>query len=109
VSFIAGFMFASFFAVAAGLNYFRSRRESKDLIVPEEDGTGSSAELGWAGSATQAILDIGARRWAISAAIFFGISALLYTTFFTNMEGLCTAIWSPPIGSCAGHLGALQY
>jgi uncharacterized protein (TIGR03663 family) len=56
-----------------------------------------------------AIRDIGWRRLGICVAIFFAISGLLYTTFLTNLEGLCTALWSPPVGSCTGKLGMLQY
>ena len=33
------------------------------------------------------------RRWLISALIFYGIFALLYTTFFTNMPGFASGIW----------------
>jgi uncharacterized protein (TIGR03663 family) len=58
---------------------------------------------------TNAVLDVGWRRLGVMAGIFFGIGAVLYTTFFTNLEGLCTAILSPPIGSCQGKQGMLQY
>ena len=34
------------------------------------------------------------RRWLISALIFYGIFALLYTSFFTNISGFATGIWS---------------
>jgi uncharacterized protein (TIGR03663 family) len=58
---------------------------------------------------TSAVRDVGLRRLGICAAIFFGMGAVLYTTFFTNLEGLCTAILSPPVGSCQGKQGMLQY
>ncbi|MCW5848676.1 MAG: TIGR03663 family protein [Anaerolineae bacterium] len=38
------------------------------------------------------------RRWPVMAAIFYAISVLLYTTFFTNRNGLAT-----------GYLGSLGY
>jgi hypothetical protein len=34
-----------------------------------------------------------ARRWLISAAIFWGASITLFTTFFTNPDGVATGIW----------------
>ncbi len=58
---------------------------------------------------TGAVLDVGLRRLGICLAIVFGMGVVLYTTFFTNLEGLCTAIVSPPIGSCSSKLGMLQY
>ena len=33
------------------------------------------------------------RRWLISAAIFYGIFAFLYTTFFTHPPGFASGIW----------------
>lgn len=56
-----------------------------------------------------ALRDIGWRRLGTAVAIFFGISGLLYTTFLTNPQGLCTALWAPDIGACAGKHGMLQY
>ncbi|MBM2811241.1 MAG: repeat containing protein [Chloroflexi bacterium] len=56
-----------------------------------------------------AVRDIGWRRFGVVIAIFVGIGMTLYTTFFTNIEGLCTAIWSPPIGNCESKTGMLQY
>ncbi|MFN8482751.1 MAG: TIGR03663 family protein [Anaerolineae bacterium] len=38
------------------------------------------------------------RRWLVAAAIFFSISLLLYTTFFTNRQGVFT-----------GYIGSLGY
>lgn len=38
------------------------------------------------------------RRWPVMAAIFYGITILLYTTFFTNRNGIAT-----------GYLGSLGY
>jgi uncharacterized protein (TIGR03663 family) len=34
-----------------------------------------------------------ARRWLISAGIFWGASVTLFTTFFTNPDGVATGIW----------------
>ena len=56
-----------------------------------------------------AVKEVGWRRFGIMAAIFLGIAATLYTTFFTHLEGLCTAVASPGIGGCAGKVGMLQY
>ncbi|MFQ5924516.1 MAG: flippase activity-associated protein Agl23 [Dehalococcoidia bacterium] len=33
------------------------------------------------------------RRWLLSVLIFYGIFALLYTTFFTNISGFVSGIW----------------
>src|SRR6266540_678322 len=67
----------------------------------------------WRGQQTNPVLDairdVGLQRLGISAVIFFGISGLLYTTFLTNLDGLCTAVWAPNIGGCAGKQGMLQY
>ncbi|MPZ14272.1 MAG: TIGR03663 family protein [Chloroflexi bacterium] len=60
-------------------------------------------------SVADAIRDIGWRRLGICAAIVLGIGTVLYTTFFTNLAGLCTAVLSPPIGPCEGKQGMLQY
>ena len=38
---------------------------------------------------------LGVRPWAIGLAMFVGINLLLYTTFFTNLLGLCTAVVTP--------------
>jgi uncharacterized protein (TIGR03663 family) len=57
----------------------------------------------------EAIGEIGWRRWGVAAAVFFGITVVLYTTFFTNLDGLCTMLVSPHIGSCGPKLGALEY
>jgi uncharacterized protein (TIGR03663 family) len=56
-----------------------------------------------------AVRDVGLRRLGVCAAIVLGMGVVLYTTFFSNLEGLCTAIISPPIGSCATKQGMLQY
>jgi len=57
----------------------------------------------------EAVRDVGFRHLGVAALIFFGIGGLLYTTFLTNLDGLCTAVWSPGFGSCAGKQGMLQY
>ena len=60
-------------------------------------------------SLIDAVRDIGLQRLGVAAILFFSISALLYTTFLTNLEGLCTALWSPSVGTCSGKTGMLQY
>lgn len=85
-SLIYGTVFATFLAVAVAVGTRRGTGELLDVL----------AAIGW-------------RRWATAAAVFFGMSAVLYTTFFTNLEGVCTALLSPPVGSCAAKQGALQY
>ena len=60
-------------------------------------------------SVLDAVRDVGLRRLGVGALVFFGISGLLYTTFLTNLEGLCTALFSPNVGSCTGKQGMLQY
>ncbi len=57
----------------------------------------------------EAVKDVGWRRFGICVGIVLGIGVVLYSTFFTNLEGLCTALYSPPIGSCAGKQGMIQY
>jgi uncharacterized protein (TIGR03663 family) len=52
---------------------------------------------------------IGWRAWAIGAAVFAALNLLLYTTFLTNLQGVCTALVTLPIQSCAGSTGALSY
>ncbi len=85
-SLIYGFIFATFLVVAVVVDSRRGNGELLDAL----------AEIGW-------------RRWVTAAAIFFGMNVVLYTTFFTNLEGICTALLSPPIGTCASKQGALQY
>jgi uncharacterized protein (TIGR03663 family) len=61
-------------------------------------------------SVIDAVRDIGWRRAGICAGIFAGIAVTLYTTFFTNLDGLCTMIYSPHfVGACAGKQGMLDY
>src|SRR5439155_7321573 len=60
-------------------------------------------------SIAEAVRDVGWQWWGISAAIVLGIAATLYSTFFTNLEGLCTAVWAPQFGPCTGKVGMLQY
>jgi uncharacterized protein (TIGR03663 family) len=58
---------------------------------------------------TEAVRDVGFKRLGICAGIVLGIAFVLYTTFFTNLDGICTALWAPNFGSCAGKKGMLQY
>jgi uncharacterized protein (TIGR03663 family) len=52
---------------------------------------------------------IGLQSWGIGVAAFLAINVLLYTTFLTNLQGLCTALVTLPMQSCAGSTGALSY
>jgi uncharacterized protein (TIGR03663 family) len=52
---------------------------------------------------------LGLRSWAVGLAIFLGINLFLYTTFLTNLQGICTAVVTLPLQSCAGSKGALSY
>lgn len=87
VSLIFAFTVASFIVAA--------------IVVQRQRPTGNSV--------LQALRDVGFRRLGVAVLIFLGISGLLYTTFLTNLDGLCTALWSPNFGSCAGKQGMLQY
>src|SRR5581483_4175134 len=87
-SLMFGFIVAAFVAAAIGYETWRKGEEQPVLT---------------------AVRDVGWSRLVVCVAIVLGISVVLYTTFFTNLEGLCTAFWSPSIGSCAGKQGMLQY
>jgi uncharacterized protein (TIGR03663 family) len=52
---------------------------------------------------------LGVSAWATGLLVFLVISVLLYTTFFTNLRGICTAVVTLPIEGCAGSQGALSY
>jgi uncharacterized protein (TIGR03663 family) len=52
---------------------------------------------------------LGVRSWLIGATTFLAINLLLYTTFFTNLQGVCTAVVSLPLNGCSGSTGALSY
>jgi len=52
---------------------------------------------------------IGLRSWAIGVGAFLAINLLLYTTFLTNLQGVCTALVSLPMQACTGQTGALSY
>ena len=52
---------------------------------------------------------LGWKPWVQGVVVFLAINVLLYTTFLTNLKGLCTAIWAPSISGCDGSVGALQY
>jgi uncharacterized protein (TIGR03663 family) len=52
---------------------------------------------------------LGLRSWAIGGATFVAINLLLYTTFLTNIQGVCTALVTLPLSGCAGSTGALNY
>jgi uncharacterized protein (TIGR03663 family) len=49
------------------------------------------------------------RTWAIGFGTFVGINLVLYTTFLTNLQGICTAVVTLPISGCSGSTGALSY
>jgi uncharacterized protein (TIGR03663 family) len=52
---------------------------------------------------------LGVRPWVIGASSFVIINLLLYTTFLTNLQGVCTAVVTLPLNGCAGSTGALNY
>jgi uncharacterized protein (TIGR03663 family) len=52
---------------------------------------------------------LGLRAWATGLGIFVVINLLLYTTFLTNMQGICSAVVTLPTSACAGSTGALSY
>jgi uncharacterized protein (TIGR03663 family) len=47
--------------------------------------------------------------WGTGLLVFLTINLLLYTTFFTNLRGICTAVVTLPLDGCAGSTGALSY
>ncbi len=52
---------------------------------------------------------LGWQSWAVGVVVFLAIDIVLYTTFFTNPKGVCTALVSLPFNQCAGSKGALNY
>jgi uncharacterized protein (TIGR03663 family) len=52
---------------------------------------------------------LGASAWVVGAGLFLAINLLLYTTFLTNLQGVCTALVTLPLNGCAGSTGALSY
>ena len=52
---------------------------------------------------------LGVRAWAIGLGVFVAINLLLYTTFLTNLQGMCSAVVTLPISACSGSTGALSY
>ena len=52
---------------------------------------------------------LGWESWVTGLIVFLAINILLYTTFFTNLRGICTAVVSLPLDGCAGAKGALNY
>jgi uncharacterized protein (TIGR03663 family) len=52
---------------------------------------------------------LGWEAWAVGLVVFLAINLLLYTTFLTNMRGICTAVVTLPLQGCAGAQGALNY
>ncbi len=55
------------------------------------------------------IRQLGLQAWGTGLLIFLVINIALYTTFLTNPRGICTALITPPLDSCAGLKGALNY
>src|SRR4030088_3329300 len=49
---------------------------------------------------------LGIRSWAIGLGVFLAINLLMYTTFLTNLQGVCTALVTLPVSGCAGSKGA---
>ncbi|HEX8968966.1 MAG TPA: flippase activity-associated protein Agl23, partial [Chloroflexota bacterium] len=52
---------------------------------------------------------LGVRAWLNGAGMFLVINLALYTTFLTNLQGVCTALVTLPLSGCAGSTGALSY
>lgn len=52
---------------------------------------------------------LGWDAWGIGLVTFLVLNLLLYTTFLTNLRGICTAVVSLPLQGCAGSKGALSY
>lgn len=52
---------------------------------------------------------LGVQAWANGLLLFVIINVVLYTTFLTNMRGICTAVVTLPLDGCAGAKGALSY
>ncbi|MGI9148658.1 MAG: flippase activity-associated protein Agl23 [Chloroflexota bacterium] len=52
---------------------------------------------------------LGGRAWAIGIGVFAVVNVLLYTTFLTNLQGMCTAVVTLSTPACAGSTGALSY
>ena len=52
---------------------------------------------------------LGLSAWVVGAGLFLAINLLLYTTFLTNLQGVCTALVTLPLNGCAGTTGALNY
>jgi uncharacterized protein (TIGR03663 family) len=52
---------------------------------------------------------LGWESWVMGVAIALAINLVLYTTFFTNLRGICTALVTLPVDGCAGAKGALSY
>jgi uncharacterized protein (TIGR03663 family) len=55
------------------------------------------------------VRELGWQAWLKGLVVFLAINILLYTTFFTNLRGLCTAVVTLPIDGCTGSVGALSY
>jgi uncharacterized protein (TIGR03663 family) len=55
------------------------------------------------------VRSLGVQPWIAGGALFLAINLLLYTTFLTNLQGVCTAFLTPPLQGCAGTTGALNY
>ncbi len=52
---------------------------------------------------------LGWESWAIGLVVFLAVNLVMYTTFFTNLRGVCTAVVTLPLEGCAGTRGALNY
>jgi len=55
------------------------------------------------------IKGLGWSAWSTGLLLFVIINVVLYTTFLTNMRGICTAVITLPLDGCAGAKGALSY
>ncbi len=101
-TYITAFILVTFFFGLAAVHLLRTRwtrADARDGLVTE-DGVGATVY--------SALRSISLSTWGIAALIFLGINVVLYTTFFTNPNGLCTMLWAvEPV--CGSARGALQY
>ena len=52
---------------------------------------------------------LGIRAWATGLGVFVVVNLLLYTTFLTNLQGVCSAVVTLNTPACSGSTGALSY
>lgn len=98
-SFITAFIFATFVGIAAAAGLLLDARDRL-----RESPLAQEARRVW-----QVVRSVPAAVWVVSLLVFLAINFVLYTTFLTNLRGLCTMLWNPGLDACGGVRGALQY